>query len=58
VSLWVLRHCVACDGEYRVWWYQAGDHRWLHVCCMRCRRALDKGYDLGLRASGRYKHEA
>lgn len=44
--------CVACDSGYWVWWWEKADTTLgklkMHICCQRCRKALDKGYRLGL----------
>jgi transcription elongation factor Elf1 len=54
-KLYVKKTCVACDRSYKVFaWQRVEDVINLHICCERCRTALEKGYELGLRASGRY----
>jgi hypothetical protein len=50
----VRRTCVACELPFRQWSWEAMQR----FCGMRCQRAFDRGYDLGLRASGRYRHES
>lgn len=54
-KLCVSKTCVACDSWYVVWWFQDPVKN-LHICCERCRTALSKGYELGLKASGRYAY--
>lgn len=46
----IKRSCVACGRAYWVWFWEQPTKR-LHICCKKCRTALQKGYDLGLRAS-------
>lgn len=50
MPIYIKRSCVACSKGYRVWCWEPPLAR-LHICCARCRAALDKGYELGMRAA-------
>jgi hypothetical protein len=54
MRLFIRRYCVACDESYRVWFWEPPTER-LNICCEKCRRVLDKGFELGRRSSGLYK---
>ena len=53
-KLFIWRWCVACDGGFAVWFWEEPRKR-LNICCAKCQRALDKGYELGLRVGGDFR---